>query len=360
MRRVLITGGAGFIGSNFVRFLRSRRPECTVIVLDKLTYAGNPENLRALEGDPRFRFVRGDIVDSEVVRSLIEPGLDAVFNLAAETHVDRSIAEPHAFLRTDIFGTHTLLEAARGSRVGRFVQISTDEVYGSIERGAFNEDSPLRPSSPYSASKASADCLVRAYHVTYGLPALITRASNNYGPRQYPEKMIPLFITNALDGQPLPLYGDGGHVRDWLHVEDHCEALLCVAERGEPGETYNVGGGEERRNREVAESILGCLERPLTLIHKVTDRPGHDRRYGLDCAKLRGLGWRPRIPFEEGLRRTVDWYRENRPWWEPLKRGAYEAYYRRQYGADLAPAGTRLAQRPARRPARPQPEAGHS
>ena len=365
MARALITGGAGFIGSSFVRHLLRRRTGLSVVVLDKLTYAGNPDNLREFEGDPRYRFVRGDIADAAMVDALFSEGLDLVFNFAAESHVDRSIHAPDAFLRTDVYGAYTLLEAARRRPVGRFIQISTDEVYGSVASGACSEDSPLRPSSPYAASKAAADGLVHAYWVTYGVPAIVTRATNNYGPRQYPEKIIPLFVTNALDGLPLPLYGDGQNVRDWLHVEDHCAALLCVAEGGEVGGIYNLGGGNERANVDVARRILAALGLPRSLIRPVADRPGHDRRYALDCARARDLGWRPRVSFEAGLEATIAWYRDNRAWWEPLKSGAAAAYFRRQYGASFmagpsapphrAASGSR---RPPRRPSPRRPLAG--
>jgi dTDP-glucose 4,6-dehydratase len=333
MTRVLVTGGAGFIGSHFVHHAMARRPEWSVTVLDKLTYAGNLANLRDLEGHPRYRFVRGDIAVADDVAAAWDGGVDVVFNFAAETHVDRSIGDPESFIRTDILGVHTLLEAARARGVRRFVQISTDEVYGSVASGASREDAPLMPSNPYSASKAGADRLVYSYHATYGLPVLITRASNNFGPNQYPEKMIPLFITNALEDLPLPLYGDGQNVRDWLWVGDHCEALDAVLESGVPGEVYNIGGGNERRNIEVTGRILARLGKPATLVRHVADRLGHDRRYALDCGKLAALGWTPRTHFETALDATIDWYRANRAWWEPIKSGEYREYYLQQYGA---------------------------
>ena len=331
MKRVLITGGAGFIGSHFVHHALERRPDWQVTVLDKLTYAGNLANLEGLEGRPRYRFHRGDIAVRRDVDAAWGDGVDLLFNFAAETHVDRSIGDPDCFIRTDIYGAYTLLEAARARGIERFVQISTDEVYGSVPSGSSREDAALMPSNPYAASKAGADRLAFSYFTTYGVPVLITRASNNFGPRQYPEKLMPLFITNALDDQPLPLYGDGQNVRDWLFVGDHCTALDVVLEKGRPGEVYNIGGGNERRNIEVTERILTGLGKPRTLIRHVTDRPGHDRRYSLDCGKLRALGWEPRTRFEAALEETVAWYRKNRGWWEPIKSGEYLEYYRRQY-----------------------------
>jgi len=336
--KLLITGGAGFIGSNFIRHVLTKHPEDSVINLDKLTYAGNLENLRDVEQDPRYRFVRGDIVDAKLVREIAR-GVDAIVNLAAETHVDRSIMEAGDFLRTDVFGTFTLLEALKELRIPRHIQISTDEVYGSIERGAFNEEDPLNPSNPYSASKAGGDLLVRAYWKTHRLPVLITRASNNYGPYQYPEKVIPLFITNALEGKPLPLYGDGKNVRDWLYVLDHCEAIDLVLRKGQEGEIYNIGGGTEVENIVLTKQILTLLGKPESLIQPVTDRPGHDRRYALDCSKIMKLGWKPARDFDAGLAETVRWYREHEAWWRPLKSGEFLDYYRKQY------AGRSLTQR---------------
>jgi dTDP-glucose 4,6-dehydratase len=333
MSHVLVTGGAGFIGSCFAHHAIRRHPDWQVVVLDKLTYAGNLANLRDLEGNPRYEFVRGDIAVRADVEAAWGEGIDLLFNFAAETHVDRSIGDPEGFIRTDVYGAYTLLEVARERGLKRFVQISTDEVYGSVATGASTEDAPLMPSNPYSASKAGADRLAYSYYATYGVPVLVTRASNNFGPNQYPEKLIPLFITNALDDQPLPLYGDGGNVRDWLAVEDHCAALDVVLERGTPGDVYNIGGGNERRNIEITEHILKRLDKPPTLIRHVTDRLGHDRRYALDCGRLRGLGWTPRADFETALDRTIEWYRGNRSWWEPIKSGEYREYYRQQYGA---------------------------
>jgi dTDP-glucose 4,6-dehydratase len=330
--RVLVTGGAGFIGSHFVRHLLRTYPEYEVVNLDKLTYAGNPANLAGVAGNPRYWFVKGDITDGPLVREVMA-GCDAVVNFAAESHVDRSIQDAGDFIRTDVFGTWVLLEAARACRVGRYLQVSTDEVYGSIPAGAFREADPLRPSSPYAASKAGGDHMVLAYWHTHRQPVIVTRAANNFGPNQYPEKVIPLFITNALDDQPLPLYGDGRQVRDWLYVLDHCAALDLVLHKGTDGEVYNVGGGHELENIVLTRRILELLGKPDSLIRPVADRPGHDRRYAVDTAKLRALGWRPAHAFEDALAETVAWYRANEPWWRPLKSGEFLAYYRRQYGS---------------------------
>jgi len=326
----VVTGGAGFIGSNFVRYMLARHDDIEVVNLDKLTYAGNLENLRDIEGDPRYRFVRGDICDPRVVGELLN-GADAVVNFAAETHVDRSISGPQDFIRTDVLGTHTLLEAVREHGVSRYLQISTDEVYGSTESGAFTEDSDLDPSSPYSASKAAGDLLVLAYHRTYGTPVLITRSSNNYGPWQYPEKIVPLFITNAIDEQPLPVYGDGLNVRDWLFVDDNCAGIDLVLHEGALGEVYNIGGGNEVTNLALTREILTLLGKEPDLIRFVTDRPGHDRRYAIDCRKLQTLGWNPATDFETGLQRTVAWYRDHPEWWRAIKSGEWREYYARQY-----------------------------
>jgi len=328
--RLVVTGGAGFIGSNFVRFMLRRYDDLEVVNLDKLTYAGNLENLRDVEDDARHTFVKGDICDAATVRAALE-GADAVVNFAAETHVDRSISGPQDFIRTDVLGTHTLLEAVRELGVARYVQISTDEVYGSTETGSFTEESDLAPSSPYSASKAGADLLVLAYHRTYAAPVLITRSSNNYGPWQYPEKIIPLFITNAIDEQALPVYGDGLNVRDWLHVDDNCAGIDTVLRKGALGEVYNIGGGNEVENLAVTRGILELLGRSPELIRFVTDRPGHDRRYSIDCSKLQALGWHPETPFESGLESTVSWYRDNPDWWRTIKSGEWRAYYEQQY-----------------------------
>ena len=328
--RLVVTGAAGFIGSNFVRHMLRTYDDIEIVNFDKLTYAGNLENLRDVESDVRYSFVKGDICDADAVLETLR-GADAVVNFAAETHVDRSIAAPQAFIRTDVLGTHTLLEAVRELGVGRYVQISTDEVYGSIEEGAFTEDAALRPSSPYAASKAGADLLVLAAHRTYGAPVVITRSSNNYGPWQYPEKIIPLFITSAIDGHSLPIYGDGLNVRDWLYVEDNCVAIDVVLHRGLVGEVYNIGGGHEVTNLGLTSQILGRLEEGAGLIRHVADRPGHDRRYAVDCSKIRALGWEPHTSFEIGLQRTVDWYRSNPAWWRAIKTGEWREYYASQY-----------------------------
>lgn len=328
---VLITGGAGFIGSNYVRYVLRNHPDYRVTVLDKLTYAGNLDNLRDVETDPRFRFVKGDICDASLVEQ-VTAGMDAVVNFAAETHVDRSLMEPGSFINTDVYGAYVLAEAGRKLGTKRIIQISTDEVYGSVENGSSKETDILRPSSPYSASKAGGEMMMMAYHTTYGLPVIITRGSNNFGPYQYPEKVIPLFVTNAIEDKQLPLYGDGLNIRDWIYVLDHCEAIDLVLHEGRPGEVYNVGGGNERTNIEITEMILRLLGKPRDLIRYVTDRPGHDRRYSLDCSKLARLGWRPRHSFEQAMEETVRWYVENEWWWRKIKSGEYMEYYRRQYG----------------------------
>jgi dTDP-glucose 4,6-dehydratase len=330
--KLLVCGGAGFIGSNFARQrLKERGDEVTV--LDKLTYAGRMENLADLRDDPGFGFVRAGIEDAEAVDAAVAAA-DAVVNFAAETHVDRSISEPDAFITTHAMGTFVLLEAAR--RHGkRYVQVSTDEVYGSIEEGSFTEESPLQPSSPYSATKAGADLLVASYHHTYGLEALICRGSNNYGPYQYPEKLIPLMVLNALHGDKLPVYGDGQQVRNWIFVEDFARGIGHVLTHGVPGETYNVGGPDEAVNLHVVERIIALTGASADLIEYVTDRPGHDRRYSLGSEKVRALGWEAQVRFDEGLERTVAWYRDNAAWWAPIRSGDYRAYYERQYGRAL-------------------------
>ena len=330
--KILVTGGSGFIGSNFVRHLLAAHPQDSVINLDKLTYAGNPENLRDVERHPRYRFVKGDICDAALVQDLL-PGTDAVVHMAAETHVDRSNLGADDFLRTNVTGTYTLLEAARELKVARFVLVSTDEVYGSIAVGAARETDPLNPSNPYSASKAAADLLARAYWHTHRLPVLITRSSNNFGPYQYPEKVIPLFVTNALEDRPLPLYGDGRNVRDWLYVLDNCAAIDLVLRKGQEGEIYNIGGGNEVENIALTRAILDLLGKPETFITPVADRPGHDRRYALDSGKVRGLGWQPAHSFRAALGSTVEWYRTHETWWKPIKSGAFKAYYASQYSA---------------------------
>ena len=334
--KLLVCGGAGFIGSTFAR-QRVREYGDEVTVLDKLTYAGREENLQDLADDPRFHFVRGAIEDREAVAGGIEASSpEAIVNFAAETHVDRSIAEPDAFVSTHALGTYVLLEAAREHAL-RYLQVSTDEVYGSIEEGTFTEQSPLAPSSPYSATKAGADLLVQSYFHTYGLPALICRGSNNYGPYQYPEKLIPLMILNALHGDALPVYGDGMQVRNWIHATDFAAAIGHVLEHGRPGEVYNAGGPDEEANMTVVRRIVELTGAQESQIEHVTDRPGHDRRYSLSSEKVRELGWSPRVRFEEGLQQTVSWYRDNDWWWQPIRSGAYRAYYERQYGRTLQP-----------------------
>ena len=339
MVEVLVTGGAGFIGSNFVEFALAAHPDWRITTLDKLTYAGRPENLREVMDHPRHRFVRGDVADAAVAGPLVAAA-EVVVHFAAETHVDRAIQDAGAFIRTDVYGTFVLLDAAREAPgLRRFLQISTDEVYGSVAAGASTETDELRPRNPYAASKAGADRLAYSYWATHGVPVVIARASNNYGPRQFPEKMIPLFVTNALDNRPLPLYGDGRQRRDWLHVADHCRALDLLIERGRPGEAYNVGGGGELENVALTHLILDLLERPASLVRHVADRPGHDRRYRLDTRKLRALGWAPRIELDPGLRAVVEWYRDNEWWWRPIREAdpAFRAYYARQYGNTLQP-----------------------
>ena len=334
MVEVLVTGGAGFIGSNFVRFALERHPDWHITTLDKLTYAGRRETLHDVMDHARHTFVQGDVADRAVAGPLVERS-EIVVHFAAETHVDRSIMEAGEFIRTDVIGTFVLLEAARrAQRLRRFVQISTDEVYGSVPEGASVETDELRPRNPYSASKAAADRLAYSYWATYAVPVLVTRASNNYGPYQFPEKVIPLFVTNAIDEIPVPLYGDGRNVRDWLHVLDHCRALDLLIARGVDGQVYNIGGGNEVANIDLTHRILSALRRPESLIAHVPDRPGHDRRYCLDTSKLRGLGWSPEVAFDTGLRDTVTWYRQNEWWWRPIKEQdpSFRSYYDAQYG----------------------------
>jgi dTDP-glucose 4,6-dehydratase len=334
MVNVLVTGGAGFIGANFVRHALAAHPDWQVTTLDKLTYAGRRENLQDVLDDPRHAFVKGDVADPAVAAPLVIAS-DIVVHFAAETHVDRSLTNAGAFIMTDVYGTFVLLEAARQApRLRRFVQISTDEVYGSVPEGSSRESDELRPRNPYSASKAGADRLAYSYWATYGVPVIITRASNNYGPFQFPEKVIPLFVTNAIDDVAVPLYGDGLNERDWLHVSDHCRAIDLLLDRGTPGEVYNVGGGNHVRNVDLTKRILDCVGKPESLIRPVADRPGHDRRYAVDTSKLRALGWAPQVPFEIGLQETVAWYRQNEWWWRPIKDAdpAYRAYYDALYG----------------------------
>jgi dTDP-glucose 4,6-dehydratase len=328
--KLLVTGGAGFIGANFIHHMLEKHDDCEIVNFDKLTYAGNLDNLRNVENDPRYAFVQGDIADADALGPHMAD-VDAVVNFAAETHVDRSIHDPGSFIRTDVVGIHTLLEEARKHEVKKLVLVSTDEVYGSIDEGSFVEGDKLDPSSPYSASKAGGELLALAYFKTFGVPVCITRGSNTYGPYQYPEKVIPLFITNAIDDLPLPLYGDGMNVRDWLHTRDHCTGIEVVLEKGKPGEIYNIGGGNERTNIEITNMILDFLGKPQSLIKPVTDRPAHDRRYSIGCAKMEGLGWKPLQDFEEGMRLTVEWYTENQWWWRKLKSGDYADYYKKQY-----------------------------
>ncbi len=327
MRKILVTGGAGFIGSNFIRYFLEEHPEDEVVNLDLLTYAGNLMNLQDIAGDKRYRFVHGNISDAEVVERILRQGIHAVINFAAESHVDRSIEDPTAFIHSNVLGTQSLLSTIQKYPVERFIQVSTDEVYGSLgPTGAFTEETPLAPNSPYSASKAAADLLVRAHYETYNLPVLITRCSNNYGPYQFPEKVIPLFIMNAMADKPVPLYGDGLNVRDWLHVVDHCRAIDRVLEKGSVGEVYNIGGNNEKKNIEITRLILERLEKPESLIQYVTDRLGHDRRYAIDSGKIeKELGWEPLYAFEQGIDETIQWYREHASWLRDIQSGRYRA-----------------------------------
>lgn len=329
---LFVSGGAGFIGSNFILHILGLGKKYAVVNYDKLTYAGNLANLAATAGNSNYRFFKGDICDASAVEVAMS-GCEAVVHFAAESHVDRSIYEPSQAVQTNVTGTFTLLQVARKQKIGRFLYISTDEVYGDLAPGTFaDENSPLQPSSPYSASKAAADLLIQAYTRTYGFPGMIVRASNNYGPFQFPEKFLPLMLTNALDGKPVPIYGDGKQQRNWLHVEDHCRALVAILERGRIGETYNVGGPDVEENLAVAKRVLHLLGKPESLLSYVTDRPGHDRRYALDSRKMeRELGWEASVPLEEGLRRTVDWYRENTEWLANVRAGEYASYYAKYY-----------------------------
>ncbi len=336
MKNILVTGGAGFIGSNFVRYMLDRYEGYRLIVFDKLTYAGNLDNLRDVAANPRYGFVRGDIADREAVAAALrDHEIDTVVNFAAETHVDRSIMDPDAFVRTNVTGTYVLLDESRRHGVERFHHVSTDEVYGSVAEGFSTETDNLAPRSPYAASKASSDLMVLAYHVTYGMNVVITRGSNTFGPYQYPEKLLPLFITNAIDEEPLPLYGDGRQVRDWLYVDDHASGIDTVLHRGEPGQVYNLGGENERHNIDVIRQMLAILKRPESLITPVADRPGHDLRYALDNSRLHALGWSHRFSFEAALEATVQWYVDNEWWWRKIKSGEYREYYKAQYGHRL-------------------------
>jgi len=332
-KRYLVTGGAGFIGSNFIRYIMTKYPDCDVINLDKLTYAGNLNNLRDIEHYANYQFVKGDIADRALVDRVLDR-IDIIVNFAAESHVDRSIGKPDDFIKTDIFGTFVLLESARSHNIEKFIQISTDEVYGSITKGSFTELDPLMPSSPYSASKAGADRLAFSYFVTYNLPVIITRCSNNFGPYQYPEKLIPLFVTNIIENKALPIYGDGQNIRDWIYVWDHCDAIDYILRHGALGEVYNIGGGNEKTNLEITKFMLSRLGKSDDLIKYVPDRLGHDWRYSLDCTKLKKLGWEPSFKLENALNETIDWYVDNHWWWETIKRGDYLAYYKSQYGSE--------------------------
>lgn len=336
VKTYLVTGGAGFIGSRFVNFILEKYDDVRIVNIDKLTYAGNPENIKELSDDERHIFCKDDICNEQRIKEIFQlykPNY--VVNFAAESHVDRSIGKPEDFIQTDVFGTFILLEASRKHKIEKFIQISTDEVYGSTLGDPFRETDPLMPSSPYSASKSAADRLAYSYFKTYDLPVIITRASNNYGSYQYPEKLIPLFITNAMDDKPMPLYGDGLNVRDWLYVEDHCAAVDFIISKGVDGEVYNVGGGNELTNIVITDTILKMTDKSSDLIKFVDDRPGHDRRYALDCTKLTDLGWKAETDFEDAMKNTVEWYQNNRSWWEPLKSGEYLEYYKSHYGMEL-------------------------
>lgn len=335
--KLLVTGGAGFIGSNFVLYMLKQHPGYQIINVDALTYAGNLENLKSMESNPNHTFVKADITDVQKMNELIGQDVDAVVNFAAESHVDRSILEPDVFVKTNVLGTQVLLDAAKKHNVTKFVQVSTDEVYGSLgETGLFTEDTPLQPNSPYSASKAGGDLLVRAYHETFGLSVNITRCSNNYGPYQFPEKLIPLMISKALADEQLPIYGDGLNIRDWLYVEDHCSAIDLVLHKGRNGGVYNIGGNNERTNVQIVTTILEQLGKSESLITYVKDRPGHDRRYGIDPTKtMTELGWKPKHSFETGIKETIAWYLRNKEWWTRIQSGAYQEYYVKQYGERL-------------------------
>lgn len=335
--KILVTGGAGFIGSNFVHYMLDRYPSYEIINLDALTYAGNLENLLSIQENSHYTFVKGDITNTELVNSLLDQGIDTVVHFAAESHVDRSILEPDVFVKTNVLGTQVLLEAARKYSVKKFVHVSTDEVYGTLgDTGLFTEETPLAPNSPYSASKAGSDLLVRAYYETFGLPINITRCSNNYGPYQFPEKLIPLMIANALSDKALPVYGDGLNIRDWLYVEDHCSAIDLVLHKGINGEVYNIGGNNERTNIQIIQTILRELGKPESLMQFVKDRPGHDRRYGIDATKItEELGWKPKHNFETGIHETIRWYLDNQDWWKRIQTGEYQKYFAEQYGSRL-------------------------
>ncbi|CAH1208439.1 dTDP-glucose 4,6-dehydratase 2 [Paenibacillus allorhizoplanae] len=335
--KILVTGGTGFIGSNFVHYMLDRYPNYEIINLDALTYAGNLENLISIQNNSQYTFVKGDITNIELVNSFFDKGIDTVVHFAAESHVDRSILEPEIFVKTNVLGTQVLLEAARKHGVKKFVHVSTDEVYGSLgETGLFTEETPIAPNSPYSASKAGSDLLVRSYHETFGLDVNITRCSNNYGPYQFPEKLIPLMIANALSDKALPVYGDGLNIRDWLYVADHCSAIDLVLHKGVSGEVYNIGGNNERTNIQIIQTILRELGKPESLMQFVKDRPGHDRRYGIDATKITNeLGWKPKHNFETGIQETIHWYLNNQDWWKRIQTGEYQKYFNEQYGSRL-------------------------
>lgn len=335
--KLLVTGGAGFIGSNFIIYMLNKYSEYQIVNVDSLTYAGNLENLKSVEGTPNYTFIKADIADAQAIDEIFQQGIDYVINFAAESHVDRSILEPEIFVKTNVLGTQVLLDAAKKYGVKKFVQVSTDEVYGTLgETGLFTEETPLAPNSPYSASKAGGDLLVRAYHETFGMTVNITRCSNNYGPYQFPEKLIPLMIANALNDKQLPVYGDGLNIRDWLYVEDHCSAIDLVIHKGVSGEVYNIGGNNERTNIHIVKTILEQLGKPESLIKYVQDRLGHDRRYGIDATKItKELGWKPKYHFESGIKETIKWYLDHQEWWKRIQSGAYQQYYDKQYAERL-------------------------
>ena len=330
--KLLVTGGVGFIGSNFIRHIRQEHPDWEITNLDKITYAGNLENLKDIQDQPGYHFVKGDIADRKSIDKLLGQGFDVIVNFAAESHVDRSILDASPFIETNVKGTQVLLEGAKKHGIQRFIQVSTDEVYGSIDSGRVTEESLLSPNSPYSASKTAADLLCRAYFKTHHLPAIVTRCTNNFGPYQFPEKLIPLAVTNALEDKPVPVYGDGRNIRDWIFVHDHCRALDVVIQKGKPGEIYNIGSGNEKTNLELIRKLLELLDKPLSLIQFVSDRPAHDRRYALDCTRIATeLGWKPAYSFEKALSATVDWYLKNESWWRSIKSGEYSRYYEKMY-----------------------------
>lgn len=330
--KILVTGGAGFMGSNFIRYMLKKHPSYKIINLDKLTYAGNLDNLKDIEKNPRYKFFKGDIADEKIVDKILKQKIDCIVNYAAETHVDRSILGPKAFILTEVFGTFNLLETAKKYKIKRYVQISTDEVYGQIKKGKFTEESPFKPRSPYAAAKAGADHLVKAYYTTFNLPVILTHSCNFYGPYQYPEKLIPLFITNLLENKKVPVYGKGAQVREWIYTEDHCRAIDLILHKGKSGESYNIGTGEEKKNIEVTKALLKELNMGNKMIEYVKDRPGHDFRYALDWSKLKKLGWKPKYKFEKAIKETIKWYKNNPKWWKRIKSGEFLKYYKKQYG----------------------------